>query len=185
VEVIVPPNHPRAQYVSPSAVEVLVLANPHLYQAAQKLNKHVPSHFHTLQLLQRNYQIAKKAHTLYAFDILEKDAKRVKGGTGWTVQLALDQGKEVYLFDIPSQTWYRSEHHYYANDDSATLVAGSTFLPWGIQGKGPTLHQSSAVVGSRDLDQKTREEIQALFNRTFCLPENIEQLRVELENFHL
>ena len=65
------------------------------------------------------------------------------------------------------------------------MVAGSKFLPWGIQGKGPTLHQSSAVVGSGDLDNKTREEIQALFNRTFCLPENIEQLRVELGNFHL
>ena len=136
-------------------------------------------------MLQRNYKIAKKAHTIFAFGILEKDAKRVKGGTGWTAQLALDQGKEVYLFDIPSQTWYRSEHHYYVNDDSATLVAGSKFLPWGIQGKGPTLHQSSAVVGSRDLDNKTREEIQALFNRTFWLPENIEQLRVELENFNL
>ena len=154
VEVLVPPHHPRAQYVSPSRIEVLVLANPPLHQAAQKLNKCTPSHFYTLQLLQRNYQIAKKAHTIYAFGTLEKDAKRVKGGTGWTVQLALDQGKEVYLFDIPSQTWYRSEHHYYVNDDSATLVAGSKFLPWGMQGKGPTLHQSSAVVGSRDLDKK-------------------------------
>jgi len=183
VEVIVPPNHPRADYVSPSTVEVLVLANPHLHQAAQKLCKCVPTHFYTLQLLQRNYQIAKRAHTIYAFGTLEKDAKRVKGGTGWTVQLALDQGKEVYLFDIPSQTWYRSENHYYVSEDSACLVTGSKFLPWGL--KAPTLHQSSAVVGSRDLDEKTQQEIKALFNRTFCLPENIEQLRVELENFHL
>ena len=51
--------------------------------------------------------------------------------------------------------------------------------------KKPTLHQSSAVVGSRDVDEKTRAEIQALFNRTFCLPENIDQLRMELEDFHL
>jgi len=106
--------------------------------------------------LQHNYQIAKKAHTIFAFGTLQKDAKRVRGGTGWTVQLALDQSKEVYLFDIPSQTWYKSENHYYANNDSATLVAGSKFLPWGIKGKDPTLHQSSAVVGSRDLDNKTR-----------------------------
>ena len=125
VEVLVPPNHPRAQYVSPSTVEVLVLANLHLHQAAHKLCKRVPSHFYTLQLLQRNYQIAKKAHTIFAFGILNKDDKRVKGGTGWTVQLALDQGKEVYLFDIPSQTWYRSENHYYVSDDSATLAASS------------------------------------------------------------
>jgi len=183
VEVSVPPTHPRAQYVSPSTVEVLVLANPRLCQAAQKLCKCVPSHFYTLQLLQRNYQIAQKAHTIFAFGILEKDSLRVKGRTGRTVQLPLDQGKEVFLFDIPSQTWYRSEHHYDVSDDSACLIAGSKLLPWGL--KPPTLHQSSAVVGSRDLDNKTREEIKALFNRTFCLPENIEQLRVQLEDFHL
>ena len=183
VEVLVPPNHPRAQYVTPSTVEVLMLANPHLHQAAHKLGKRMPSHFYTLQLLQRNYQIAKKAHTIYAFGTLEKDGKRVKGGTGWTVQLALDQGKQVYLFDIPSQTWYQSDHYYQVNDEPTRLVTDSQFIPWGP--KGPTLHQSSAVVGSRDLDNKTREEIQALFNRTFCLPENLDQLRVELEDFRL
>ena len=183
VEGLGPPNHPRAQYITPSTVEVLRLANPHLHQAAQKLGKQMLSHFYTLQLLERNYQIAKRAHTLYAFGILEKDGQRVKRGTGWTVQLALDQGKQVYLFDIPTQTWYRSEHYYQVNDDSNHLVKDSQFQPWGP--KGPTLHQSSAVVGSRDVDDKPREEIQALFNRTFCLPENIDQLRRELEDFHL
>ena len=183
VEVLVPPNHPRAQFVTPSTVEALMLANPHLHQAAHKLCKRMPTHFYTLKLLQRNYQIAKKAHTIFAFGTLEKYAKRVKGGTGSTVQLALDQGKEVYLFDIPSQMWYLSDHYYQVNDDSPTLVTGSKFIPWGL--KGPTLHQSSAVVGSRDLDNQTREEIQALFNHTFCLPEDLEQLRVELEDFHL
>ena len=54
VEVLVPPNHPRAQYVTPSTVEMLMLANPHLHQAAHKLGKRMPTHFYTLQLLQRN-----------------------------------------------------------------------------------------------------------------------------------
>ena len=67
VEVLVPPNHPRAQYVTPSTVEVLMLANPHLHQAAQKLGKRMPTHFYTLQLLQRNYQIAKKSAYLLCF----------------------------------------------------------------------------------------------------------------------
>ena len=131
-----------------------MLANPHLHQAAEKLGKRMPSHFYTLQLLQRNYQIAKKAHTIYAFGILEQDQKRVKGGTGWTVQLAMDQGKPVYLFDIPSQSWYRSDHYYQVNENAATLVTGSQFVPWGP--KKPTLHQSSAIVGSRDVDENTR-----------------------------
>ena len=82
VEVLVPPHHPRATFITPSTVEVLMLANPHLHQAAEKLGKRMPSHFYTLQLLQRNYQIAKKAHTIYAFGILEPDHKRVKGGVG-------------------------------------------------------------------------------------------------------
>ena len=153
VEVLVPPNHPRATFITPSTVEVLMLANPHLHQAAEKLGKRMPSHFYTLQLLQRNYQIAKKAHTLYAFGILEQDKKRVKGGTGWTVQLAMDQGKPVYLFDIPSQSWYRSDHYYQVNENAATLVTGSQFVPWAP--KKPTLHQSSAIVGSRDVDDQT------------------------------
>jgi len=61
VEVLVPPNHPRATFITPSTVEVLMLANPHLHQAAEKLGKRMPTHFYTLQLLQRNYQIAKKS----------------------------------------------------------------------------------------------------------------------------
>ena len=179
VEVLVPPNHPRATFITPSTRHPV----HHLHQAAEKLGKQMPSHFYTLQLLQRNYQLAKKAHTIYAFGILEQDHKRVKGGTGWTVQLAMDQGKPVYLFDIPSQSWYRSDHYYQVNENATTLVTGSQFVPW--DPKKPTLHQSSAIVGSRDVDEKTRAEIEALFNRTFCLPENIDQLRMELEDFHL
>jgi len=124
-----PPNHPRATFITLSTVEVLTLANAHLHQAAEKLGKRMPSHFYTLQLLQRNYQIARKAHTIYAFGTLDQDKKRVKKGTGWTVQLAMDQGKPVYLFNIPSQSWYRSDHYYQVSENAATLVTDSQFVP--------------------------------------------------------
>jgi len=137
-----------------------------------------------LQLLQRNYQIAKKAHTIFAFGMLEKDAKRVKGGTGWTVQLALDQGKEVYLFDIPSQTWYRSEHHHYANEDSATLVAGSKFYPGVYKAKVPPFIKAVLWLVPEIWTTKPEKKFKP-YSTARCLPENIEQLRVELENFHL
>ena len=45
VENLVPPNHPRATFITPSTVEVLMLANPHLHQAAEKPGKRMPSHF--------------------------------------------------------------------------------------------------------------------------------------------
>jgi len=47
------------------------------------------------------------------------------------------------------------------------------------------LPQSSAMVGSQVINEKTEKEINALFNHTSCLPENVEQLRHELEEFHL
>ena len=128
VEVLVPPQSSTSPIRQSFHDRSLGDSQSASHQAVYKLCKRVPSHFYTLQLLQRNYQIAKKAHSIYTFGTMEKDAKRAKGGTGWTVQLALDQGKEVYLFDIPSQTSYRSENYYQVNEDS--LVTDSNFLPW-------------------------------------------------------
>ena len=92
--------------------------------------------------------------------------------------MALDQDKKVFLFDIACQVWFHSVYHY--NVVQGSLEVGTHFVC--LSGK-PTLHQNSAVVGSRILDENTRQEIQALFHRTFGLPENsvsnIEQLRLE------
>ena len=182
IEVTVPPNHPHAKFTSPASVEVLIQADPAIGAAAHKLCKRVPTHFYTLSLLQRNYHIARKAHTVFAFGKLCADKKRVEGGTGWTVQLAIDQGKEVFLFDTNTNQWYRSENTY--NIENSCLKKVTSFKPWGTL-RLPTLHQSSAVVGSRDITPATRAAIKNLFQRTFCLPENIEQVRLELEGLHL
>ena len=112
IEVMVPPNHPRAQFTSPASVEVLMQANPAIGAAAHKLCKRVPTHFYTLSLLQHNYHLARKAHTVFAFGQLNADGKTVEGGRGWTVQFAPDQGKDVFLFDTSTQAWYRSDNTY-------------------------------------------------------------------------
>ena len=51
IEVLVPPNHPRAKFTSPASVEVLMQADPAIGAAAHKLCKRVPTHFYTLSLL--------------------------------------------------------------------------------------------------------------------------------------
>jgi len=119
----------------------------------------------------------RKAHTVFAFGQLNADGKTVEGGIGWTVQLALDQGKDVYLFDTHTQAWYQSENTYHL--ENACIKKVTSFQPWGTQ-TPPTLHQSSAVIGSRDTGPATREEIKNLFHRTFCLPDNIDQVKREL-----
>ena len=95
VEVLIPPGHPRKHTVTPLHPRVLTLANPHLEVAAARLGKRLPIQKYVLHLLQRNFEIVRRADTVYAFGILEDDFLRVQGGTGWTVQLALDQDKKV------------------------------------------------------------------------------------------
>ena len=180
VEVIIPPGHSRSRTITPLSPRVLTLANPHIEEAAKKLGKRVPTDFYVLQFIQRNYEIVRRADIVYAFGILEDDCKRVQGGTGWSVQLALDQGKKVFLYDIESEAWYHFVYRFKPVEGS--LDFDIIFVTLSDRDK-PTLHQNSAVVGSRVLDENTRQEIRSLFHHTFSLPDNslsnIEQTRLE------
>ena len=165
VEVLIPPGHSRSRTITPLSPRVLTLANPHIEEAAEKLGKRVPTDFHILHLIQCHYEIVRRADTVYAFGLLEDDCRRVLGGTGWTVQLALDQGKKVFEYDIESEAWFHSVHT--SNKVQGSLEVGAHFITLSDRDK-PTLHQNSAVVGARIFNENTREEIRDLFHRTFA-----------------
>ena len=165
VRVLIPPGHSRSRTITPVSSQLLALANPHIEEAAEKLGKQVPTDFYILQLIERNYEIVRRADIVYAFGLLEDDGRRVLGGTGWTVQLALDQGKKVFVYDIESEAWFRSV--YTSNLVQESLEVGAHFVTVTNKDK-PTLHQNSAVVGARIFNENTREEIRDLFHRTFA-----------------
>ena len=109
VHVMVGPRHPRAQSITPLSIEELEQANPFLRGANQTLRRNLnfsqpPPYY--MELLQRNYHIIRQATHVYAFGELQPDKKTARGGTGWSVQLALDANKTVYFYDIPSKTWH-------------------------------------------------------------------------------
>ena len=79
VEVLIPPGHPRRHTVTPLHPRVLTLANSYLEAAATKLKKSLPTQNYVLHLLQRNFEIVRRADTVYAFGILEDDCQRVRG----------------------------------------------------------------------------------------------------------
>ena len=165
VEVVIPPGHPRKRTVTPLHPRVLTLANPHLEVAAARLKKRLPVHKYVLRLLERNFEIARRSYIVYAFGILDDDCTKVLGGTGWTVQLALDQDKKVFVYDIESEAWFHSVEGHIPVEGRLDL--GIIFTPWTGRDK-PVLHQNSAVVGSRIFNENTREEIRDLFQRTFA-----------------
>ena len=165
VEVLIPPGHPRKRTVTPLHPRVLTLANSYLEAAATKLKKNLPTQNYTLHLLQRNFEIVRRADTVYAFGILEEDCQRVRGGTGWTVQLALDLGKKVYVCDAESEIWFQSAlGHGLAGDTEGLGVPHFAFLH---DEDRPLLHQNSAVVGTRLPDNYLEGELRHLFQRTF------------------
>ena len=164
VEVLIPPGHPRKRTVTPLHPRVLTLANSYLEAAARKLKKNLPTQNYVIHLLQRNFEIVRRADTVYAFGILEEDCKRVRGGTGWTVQLALDLGKKVYVCDAESEAWFHSTLGP-AGDTEGLGVPHFAFLK---DPDRPLLHQNSAVVGTRLPDNYLERELRHLFQRTFA-----------------
>ena len=166
VEVFIPPGHPRKRTVTPLHPRVLTLANSYLEAAATKLKKSLPTQNYVLHLLQRNFEIVWRANTVYAFGTLEDDCQRVRGGTGWTVQLALDLGKKVYVCDAESEVWFHSVYgHGLAGDRLGTEIPFFALLD---DRDRPLLHQNSAVVGTRLPDNYPEGELRYLFQRTFA-----------------
>ena len=164
VEVLIPPGHPRKRTVTPLHPRVLTLANSYLEAAARKLKKNLPTQNYVLHLLQRNFEIVRRADTVYAFGILEDDCQRVRGGTGWTVQLALDLGKKVYVCDAESEVWFHSA----CGPAGDTEGLGAPHFDFLHDKERPLLDQNSAVVGTRLPDNYLEGELRHLFQRTFA-----------------
>lgn len=103
-----------------------------------------------LSLLHRKYPVLLQADTIFAFGRMEKNCKTLRGGTGWCVQMAMDMGKTIYVYDIDTSTWFqaRDKRFYYKPDL-------------------PTLALRSVLIGSTHIGPITNNAIQRLFNRTF------------------
>ena len=108
IHVVLNPQYHRSRFVTPITQQQMDEALPYVYKANEKLRRHLESTILSYGYLQRNYWIVKSAQTIFAFlSIFENrgfDKTVLKGGTGWSVQMALDHGKktvyEVYYFGV-------------------------------------------------------------------------------------
>jgi len=58
-------------------------------------------------LLSRNWYQVKNSDVIYAIASIQDNMKIVDGGTGWAVQMAIDNNKEIYVFDQYRCFWYK------------------------------------------------------------------------------
>ena len=189
VEIKIPPGHPRARSVSPLTPQELDEANPYVERAAQMLHRSLyqhPTNTFKTNLLKRNFHIVREAEAVYAFGRFQSttDLQMLKGGTGWTVQLAIELCKEtgrapmIFVYDTYHQSWFECVRQF----DTDTFVFQRLY-------KKPYLMSQSAVVGSREIEDTTGKEIFALFERTadrvMHHRKSMQLLRKQMEACHI
>lgn len=183
----IPPAHPRERTVTPLTSHELDVANPYVEHATKILGR--PFHFHFQNsfknnLIRRNFHIVSEAEAVYAFGKFESivNQKTLKGGTGWSVYLAIELCKKtgkppmIFVYDMYHQSWFECVR---ISDD---------FVFQRIY-KKPYLMAESAVVGSRQIEDKTGKEIVALFERTadhvMAHRKSMQILSKQMENLHI
>jgi hypothetical protein len=78
----------------------------HVNIANETLNKFKIKRY--MKLYSRNWFQIKNSEQIFAISsLIYKDNREfVKGGTGWAVQMAIDNNKEVFLFDQKKDCWF-------------------------------------------------------------------------------
>lgn len=91
-------------------------------------------------LLGRNWVQVKNSDAVFAVGNLRLG--QVDGGTGWAVQMAIDAGKPVHIFDLNTEKWYC-----YDTDQKAFIVEDT-----------PKLTKNFAGIGTRSIDPNIDEK---------------------------
>lgn len=89
------------------------------------------------KLLQRNWYQVYYSDAIFAIGILDIATHIVDGGTGWAVQMAINNSKPVFVFNYPLDAWYTFDY------------AKKSF----IQTQTPILTRNFAGIGTRGFKQ--------------------------------
>jgi hypothetical protein len=105
-------------------------------------------------LLCRNWFQVKNAGAIFAIGKFDANGM-VSGGTGWAVQMAIDNQKPTYVFDQMNKMWV------------TFLYPSLTHLAYD-DGTIPILTENFAGIGTRDLNDNGREAIRKIYYERFC-----------------
>ena len=101
-------------------------------------------------LLCRNWFQVKNSDAIFAIGKFESKTK-VSGGTGWAVQMAIDDNRTVYFFDQPTKTWN------IFNYETKEFQVCDT----------PVLTENFAGIGTREINDDGLKAIADVFEKTF------------------
>ena len=133
---------------TPVTREQLLEADEHLKKANETLKRRFPTSNEFINnLLRRNWQQVKNSDEVFAISTIKNNL--VEGGTGWAVQMAIDTGKPVHVFDQNTNSWYTYEN-------------GS----W-VKTETPVLTPNFAGIGTRQISEAGKKAIEEVYDKTF------------------
>jgi len=137
--------------------------------AARQMGRIALTHQVRDERLIRNWSQVKYADAIYAIgELIESGAEmnygkkalisQVKGGTGYAVQMAINEGKPVFVFDQVKNQWFTY--------DNGWITLNYT----------PTLTNNFAGIGTREINPSGEKAIRDAYTQTFSKPNKISNL---------
>ena len=117
----------------------------HVMKANETLHRKPEAY---MDLLARNYAQVKNTDAIFAVGNLKNGV--VDGGTGWAVQMAIDDNKPVYVYDQVRKQWFSN-------------INGQ----WQVFSGIPKLTKNFAGIGTRELNQDGKDAIKQVYENTF------------------
>ena len=148
-------------------------AMPYIEGAAKVMGKNVPTNQFVKQLIARNWMQVKSSDGIFAISngwFKGRTQEIVDGGTGWAVQMAINEAEEaeinkvgsskpIYVFDMPTNTWYKFNVSNYTANYTNQWFEPIDYIP--------TLTKNFAGIGTRDLKEDGKKAIKAVYEATF------------------
>ena len=131
-----------------------------IHEAAFILNRHLPRP-DRLDPLYRKYYKVKNSDMTYAFGVLADNRKEVEGTQGWSVQMALQLNKKVFVFDNKTYRWYKGERFEARLPDSELKTVVNRFVPC----EPPSLDQKSNICLPVSFGTPTSYQLERLLAR--------------------
>lgn len=142
--------------------EEFELGKKKVYHANEYLNRgNITSY---MDLLARNYIQVRNSDQVVAVGVISKGVENedgkiwnaaVDGGTGWAVEMAIEENKPVYVYDQNRQQWYRNVNY--------SAGAGLRYFE---PCDTPVLSKNFAGIGTREINEAGIQAIRDCYTHT-------------------
>lgn len=128
--------------------------------AARQMGRIAPTHQVRDERLIRNWSQVKYSDAIFAVTTLLQVGDEMnygkkalivqgKGGTGYAIQMAINEGKPTYVYDQIRKRWYKNINGEWSETDT------------------PTLTPNFAGIGTRELNEDGKRAIEEVYEKTF------------------